>query len=94
MAIADGDLLVDERLNLNQLAVDALGFSVSVGQRTGHLIDFMARELGIDADTGPLHQRVTEARLSTQRLRPDEPGRSHVDDRWRIDVNTDIEHDL
>ena len=94
VATVIGDFLLDEHVDLDQLAVDARGFSVAVSQRAGYLIDFMASELGVGADTSALHKRAVEAGPSAQRLRPDLPGRSHIDDRWRVDVNTEIEHDL
>lgn len=94
VATVIGDLLLDERLDLDKLALDAHGFSLSVSQRTGHLIDFMAHELGLEVDNRSLHQRITNANPSMQRLRPDRPKRSLFDERWRIEVNTDIEHDL
>jgi len=94
VATVIGDLLLDEHLDLDKLALDAHGFSLSVSQRTGHLIDFMAHELSIEVDNRSLQRRVTKAKPSIQRLRTDQPPRPQVDERWHININTDIEHDL
>lgn len=94
IATVIGDLLVDEHLDLDKLARDARGFSLSVSQRTGHLIDFMAHELDVGVDSRSLHDYVTDAKPSVVRLRPDQPPRFDIDDRWFVDINTDIEHDL
>ena len=94
VATVIGDLLIDGHLDLDRLAHHARGFSLSVCQRTGHLIDLMANELDLDVDTRALHDRITNAGPAVVRLRPDHPQRSHVDERWHVEINTDIEHDL
>ena len=89
-----GDLISDDVLDIEKLANDAQGYPMSVAQRAGHLIDFMASELELAVDTRALHDHVTGSKSATVPLRPGQPGRRVRDDRWGIDVNTDVEHDL
>lgn len=94
VATVIGDLISYDLLDIEKLANDARGYPMSVVQRAGYLIDFMARELELTADSKPLNDHVSGSTPTTVLLRPDQPGRGVRDDRWRVDVNTDVEHDL
>lgn len=94
VATVIGDLISDDLLAIEKLASDALGYPMSVVQRTGYLIDFMALELELTVDTNALHVHVAESKPTTVPLRTGQPGRGVRNDRWRVDVNTDVEHDL
>jgi predicted transcriptional regulator of viral defense system len=89
-----GDLISDDLLDIEKLASDAQGYPTSVVQRAGYLIDFMASELDLTTDTRALHDHVTGSELTTVALRPGQPSGKIRNDRWRVEVNTDVEHDL
>lgn len=94
VATVIGDLIFDDIININKLADDAAGYPMTVAQRAGHLIDFMSAELKITVDTQPLHNHVSNSRQTTVPLRPSSPSQGVRDDRWHVDVNTAVEHDL
>jgi len=94
VATVIGDLISDDVLDIEKLASDALGYPMSVAQRAGHLIDFMASELQLAVDTRALHDHIAGSKPATVSLRPGQPGRGVRDDRWGVGVNTDVEHDL
>ena len=92
VATVIGDLLVEGQLIPNTL-VDAAGlYPVAVVQRAGHLIEFMARETGITVDVDGLAAFVAHAELTP--LATGRPPSIDRDDRWRVQINTRIEHDL
>jgi predicted transcriptional regulator of viral defense system len=94
VATVIGDLISDEILDVEKLANDATGYPTSVVQRAGYLIDFMATELELAVETKAVHDYVSGSKPTTVPLRPGQPNRGVRDDRWRVDVNTDVEHDL
>lgn len=94
VATVIGDLISDDLLDIEKMSIDAQGYPMSVVQRTGYLIDFMAHELGLATDTKSLHDHVTGSKPTTVPLRTGRPGRGVRNDRWRVDINTDVEHDL
>lgn len=94
VATVIGDLISDNILDIEKLTSDAKGYPMSVAQRVGYLLDLMAGELELTPDSKALHDLVTRSKPTTVPLRPGQPGSGVRDDRWRVDVNTDIEHDL
>ncbi len=73
------------------LAAVAAGFSTTAVRRLGFLLDLV----GADVDTGPLGHRATVQPMGHPALLdPRLPRRGHVDLRWGICVNTDVEPDL
>lgn len=89
-----GDLILDDRLDVEKLADDAKGYSLTVAQRAGYLIDFMATELDVSVNPCALHDYVSNSKPNTVPLQPGAPSRAARDDRWRVDINTKVEHDL
>ncbi len=86
-----GDLLIDRSLDSAKLASVGAGYPVAVAQRVGFVIDFMAREAGVELDTAPLRELVACSRYRL--LSPGRGGGDH-DPRWHVVANTRIEHDL
>lgn len=86
-----GDLLHDGMLDPTALADVAAFYPTVVAQRVGHLIDFMSSEENLPIDTDPLHAAVMEGRFRD--LSPGS-GAGERDNRWRIIVNAEVEHDL
>jgi len=86
-----GDLLYDNRLDPQALADVATLYPSAVAQRAGHLIDFMASEIGIKIDTETLNIALASCRY--RKLSPGRGTGTH-DERWHVIVNTAIEHDL
>ena len=92
VATVIGDLLVEGRL-VPQALVDAARLQpVAVVQRAGHLIEFMARETGSTFDVDGLAELVDHADVTP--LATGRPATGERDDRWRVQINTGIEHDL
>ena len=87
-----GDLLVDGQLTTEALIDAARLHPASVVQRAGHLIELMANETGITIDLDGLAALVAHADITP--LAPAKPRSGERDDRWRLQINTRIEHDL
>ena len=62
-----------------------------VAQRAGHLIDFMSNEENLPINTDPLHTALMQDRF--RYLSPGS-GTGERDNRWRLIVNIEVEHDL
>ncbi len=75
----------------NALAADACLYPSAIAQRPGHFIDMMVEEGGIRLDTEPLQGIVADARY--RRLSQGD-GDGERNQRWRVIVNTGIEHVL
>lgn len=86
-----GEFLIDGSLDPAKLASVGALYPAAVAQRTGYVIDFMAAVVGAELDTAPLQELVAGSRY---RLLSPGGGRGHHDPRWRVVVNTRIEHDL
>lgn len=86
-----GDLLSDGSIDQLTLAVIAKLMPQTIVQRLGFLIDYMAEVLGIEVDTEPLRSA-----MGTVRYRELAPGAGDGErnERWRIIINAEIEHDL
>lgn len=87
-----GELSFSGLIDGARLAEAAAGYPATVAQRAGWLIEFMARELDTVADVDPLAELVAGNDFTA--LEPREPAEGHRDARWRLIVNTAVEHDL
>ena len=92
MATIAGEMLDENALDLAALAAVVEQYPAAVVQRTGFLLDRVARVVDVEVDLDALHD-VASRRLSRVRLRPSGPT-GPLDDRWSILVNTPIEPDL
>ncbi len=94
VATVIGDLISYDLVDVEQMAIDARDYPITVAQRTGHLLDFMSGELDIALGTDPLNHLIADASPPTTPLRSGHPRRGDRDARWRVEVNLDVEHDL
>jgi predicted transcriptional regulator of viral defense system len=92
IATVIGDLLVEGQLIPEALIDAARLHPVAVVQRAGYLIEFMANEIGFAIDLDGLAALVASADVSP--LAPGRPASTDRDDRWRVQLNTQVEHDL
>ena len=92
VATVIGDLLVEGRLDAAVLAEVARMYATTVAQRAGHLIESLAGEVGVAIDLDELAQFVTNCNYTP--LPPSRPATHHRDRRWRVQINTTVEHDL
>lgn len=80
-----GEMLDDTALDIQALAAVAAGYPMSVGQRVGWLLDFMAEQMSAEAVTEPLHQGVS--RGAAVLLDTSGPREGQIDERWNVIVN-------
>ena len=92
VATVIGDLLVEGYLDSAVFAEVAKMYPTTTAQRAGHLIECMAGEVGVDIDLDGLAQQVTHNNYTP--LSPSKPATRDLDKRWRVQINTTIEHDL
>ncbi len=92
IATVIGDLLVEGQLGSQALIDAARLHPIAVVQRSGHLIEFMANKTGTTIDLEGLAGLVAHADVTP--LAPGRPSSNDRDDRWRVQLNTRIEHDL
>lgn len=91
VATVIGELVDEGKLDTAAMANHALSYPMSVAQRAGYLLDFMADAAGAEVDTQPLVRLVEHAAVAE--LDPHEPAKGTRDDRWRLVVNAPIEPD-
>jgi predicted transcriptional regulator of viral defense system len=87
-----GDLLIEGKLDPRKLIEVARVFPVAVVQRVGYLVEFMSRETSTAINLDNLASRVAAADITE--LTPSLPAFGGRDQRWRLQPNTQIEHDL
>ena len=92
VATVIGDLLVEGHLDSAVLAEVAETYPTTAAQRAGHLIESMAREVGVGIKLEELAQLVTYSNYTP--LSPGKPATRGRDKRWKVQINTTIEHDL
>ncbi|HEX7096456.1 MAG TPA: type IV toxin-antitoxin system AbiEi family antitoxin [Acidimicrobiales bacterium] len=92
VATVIGDLLKEGAIDPGALAAIAESYPTAVAQRTGYLVERMADEVGASIQLDRLEQLVADATYTV--LDPQRPREGEHDRRWRVIVNTDIEHDL
>ncbi len=80
-----GDMLVEGALDVGRLAEVASDYPASIVQRTGWLLDYMARQVDVEVDTDPLIPGASTRTTPT----PLDPGRGrsgNLDRRWNVVV--------
>lgn len=87
-----GELVLDDRLDPQLLTDVAKQYPLAVAQRAGWILEHMADQVGGHIDLEALHHAVSDA--ATTPLDPELPRVGDRDPRWRVCVNTDLEHDL
>lgn len=92
VATVIGELLVERALDTDLLAAAASGYSNAVSQRVGHLVEHMAREAGLDLGLDALRSAVGPT--SYTGLDANVPLRGERNERWRVVINTELEHEL
>lgn len=78
-----GDMLEEDALGMDRLAQVAAHYPVSIVQRTGWLLDFMAEQLELDVDTEPLTP-LAASRATPTPLDPFYGRSGHRDTRWNV----------
>jgi predicted transcriptional regulator of viral defense system len=92
VATVIGDLLQEGAIDPDALAAAAADYPSAVAQRTGYLVDHLADVVASSIRLDPLEQLVANATYTV--LDPQRQRDGEHDRRWRVIVNTDIEHDL
>lgn len=92
VATVIGDLLVEGKLDPGKLIEAAALFPVAVVQRVGYLVEFMSRETSTAIRLDDLAAVITSADFTA--LAPSLPPQGERNERWRVQLNTKIEHDL
>lgn len=92
VATVIGDLLQEGAIDADALAEAAADYPSAVAQRTGYLVEHMADEADASIQLDRLEQLVADATYTV--LDPQRPRGGEHHRRWRVIVNTDIEHDL
>ena len=83
VATVVGEMLSEGAINIAKLADAGGTFPVSVVQRTGWLIDYMAERIGATVDTTPL-LRIATSRSTPTPLDPNFGRRGTLDPRWNV----------
>lgn len=92
VATVTGDLLDGDLLDEGAFVDLAASYPMRVVQRTGYLVEHMAREIGHPTKWDRLAEFVRH-NLWTP-LDPRRPATGDHDERWHVSINTTIEHDL
>ena len=92
VATVIGDLLVEDQLDPAALADAARTYPTTSVQRAGYLIESMAIEVGVDIELSEFARLVAPSNYT--QLSPSSPPTSSRAKRWRVQINTTIEHDL
>jgi predicted transcriptional regulator of viral defense system len=92
VATVIGDLLLAGAIDSVALTDAAGHYPTVVAQRTGHLVEHMADEIGVAIRLDRLERLIVDAPHTS--LDPQRPRDGQRDRRWRVITNTDIEHDL
>lgn len=78
-----GDMLVDSAVDIGRLAGAAAGYPASVAQRTGWLLDYMAGQVDVRVDSGPLLP-LAKSRSTPTPLDPYYGRAGELDERWNV----------
>ena len=87
-----GELAIEGLVDGDLLTAEAAGYPATVAQRAGWLIEHMAREVDADVELDALAEFVADHDLTVLDPRLDAKGER--DERWRIVINAEVEHDL
>jgi predicted transcriptional regulator of viral defense system len=85
VATVVGEMLVEDAVDVGRLAEAAVGYPVSIVQRTGWLLDFMAERVEVEVDTEPLLS-LTSARVTPTPLDPGFGRAGTLDPLWNVTV--------
>ncbi|HWL44079.1 MAG TPA: type IV toxin-antitoxin system AbiEi family antitoxin [Ilumatobacter sp.] len=92
VATVIGELLEDDKLDLDELAREAGQYPIAVRQRTGWMISFVAGLLDLSVDLSALSATVAGAERAL--LLPSGTRTGSAVAPWSVVVNTDVEPDL
>lgn len=92
VATVIGDLLQEGAIDVDVLADVASDYPVAIAQRAGYLVEHMAEEVDVHISLDRLGQLVAHSTYAM--LDPQRPRDGEHDRRWRVIINTGIEHDL
>ena len=95
VATVIGDLLISRLLDLDAVPVAASEFPAAAVQRAGWLLQLMAPETGVEDSVSAVLEELSQ--MVSSEWAPLAPGSQFVgkrDDRWRVVLNTEVEHDL
>jgi predicted transcriptional regulator of viral defense system len=92
VATVIADLLEDDRIDIDRLAIAANAAPLAVIQRLGYLIDLVAGASANSIDTAPLAKLILEADYAP--LQSGSPRRGERDHRWKVTINSEVEPDL
>ncbi len=87
------EMVQDQALDVEDLADLATAYPAAVVQRTGWLLELVAREVGTTIELGPL-ARVAGTRSTRTPLEAHGPRTGRLDERWGVIVNGPVEPDL
>ncbi|MGH9190440.1 MAG: type IV toxin-antitoxin system AbiEi family antitoxin domain-containing protein [Acidimicrobiales bacterium] len=93
VATVFGEMIQDHALDPGRLAEVAAGYPTAVAQRTGWLLDLMAKEIQTSLELEALHE-VASSRATPAMLDTYGPCSGPFDERWNLTVNGSIEPDL
>jgi predicted transcriptional regulator of viral defense system len=93
IATVIGELLGDNKLDLERLAENAKLYTVSVAQRAGWMIEHTAAEINHHVDLADLAKLAGHGNKRTL-LSASGPRRGATAQRWHVVVNADVESDL
>ena len=95
VATVIGDLLISRLLDLDAVPAAASGFPTAAVQRAGYLLQLMAAETDIEDSVTAVLKELSQ--MVSSEWAPLAPGSDCVgerDNRWRVVLNTEVEHDL
>jgi predicted transcriptional regulator of viral defense system len=92
VATVIGELLVEGALKGDAVARAAPGFPTAIIQRVGHLVEHMAAEAGAQFSLDAVQDTIESASYTA--LDPHAPSHGERNERWRVVINTEIEHEL
>ena len=87
-----GELLEEKRISIEKLVELSEQYPVATLQRTGYLMDAVAELIGVRTTTERLQKRMVGR--ETAPLIASQPRRGVIDQRWKVDVNGEVEPDL
>lgn len=90
VATVIGDMLIDGAIDTHRLSEVAAGYPTATVQRTGWLIDVMARDVGVEVDTDPLVPLASARATPTLLDRGGGRWGDH-DERWNVIANQELE---
>ena len=93
VATVAGELLLEEKLDMPDLARVAKGYSLAVVQRIGWLLELAGASVDRAVDTEPLH-RLLPKKIQPAPLAVRGPRLGDVEQRWSLWLNADVEPDL